>query len=315
MRIAFVGKGGSGKTTLAALFSQFLAEENVKNILSIDADINVHLPELLFGEEFPKNKFLSKSTNDIKKYLLGKNRLSNLETFRKTTPPNSNSKLINIDDSTNQIFKKFSIKKDALRVMAVGTYESDGIGASCYHNNLSILENLLTHLIDRNGILVADMMAGTDAFASSLHAQFDVIILVVESTRRSIEVFNQYIGLSKSAGVDKNLFVLGNKIFSKEDKDFLVKSIPKEKLIGFISNSNYIREHDKNGGVIKINKLEPTNHKVLSNIFKILVNNVDDPNQRLDKIKKLHKKYISQSFIKERFGDLSSQIDQNFKFS
>jgi CO dehydrogenase maturation factor len=42
MRIAFVGKGGSGKTTLSALFAQWLSREGVP-VLAIDADINQHL--------------------------------------------------------------------------------------------------------------------------------------------------------------------------------------------------------------------------------------------------------------------------------
>ena len=39
MRIAFVGKGGSGKTTAAALFSRHLATGGAP-VLAVDADIN-----------------------------------------------------------------------------------------------------------------------------------------------------------------------------------------------------------------------------------------------------------------------------------
>ena len=46
MRIAFVGKGGSGKTTSAAVFSRYLAELG-KPVLAIDADINQHLGHAL----------------------------------------------------------------------------------------------------------------------------------------------------------------------------------------------------------------------------------------------------------------------------
>ena len=42
MKVAFVGKGGSGKTTLAALFSRHAAEQG-RHVLAIDADINQHL--------------------------------------------------------------------------------------------------------------------------------------------------------------------------------------------------------------------------------------------------------------------------------
>src|SRR5438128_1476541 len=51
MRIAFVGKGGSGKTTSAAMFSRYLAAQNLP-VLAIDADINQHLAQAL-GHDGP----------------------------------------------------------------------------------------------------------------------------------------------------------------------------------------------------------------------------------------------------------------------
>jgi CO dehydrogenase maturation factor len=48
MKIAFVGKGGAGKTTLAALFSRHLAAAG-RAVLAIDADINQNLAAALVG--------------------------------------------------------------------------------------------------------------------------------------------------------------------------------------------------------------------------------------------------------------------------
>ena len=311
MRIAFVGKGGSGKTTMAAFFSQFLGNR----VLSVDADINVHLSELLLGRNFPKDKFLSSvgSSSKIKKYLLGMNTMENLEEFRKTTPPNFNSNLVYVDPE-NPLVKEFAVDNENVSVMAVGTYESEGIGVSCYHNNLAILENLLTHLIDRENVVIVDMAAGVDAFASSLHIQFDIIVLVVEPTRKSLEVFRHYEELAKSAGINEDIFVVGNKISSKADEDFLVENIPLDKLLGFVSDSDYVKEHDKAGGVIDFNKLDSGDREILTRIFETLNGKVKEPNERLKKIHALHEKYVSQPFIKERFGDLTKQIDPDFKY-
>ncbi len=46
MRVAFVGKGGSGKTTLSALFARHVNRSGAP-VLAIDGDINQHLAEAL----------------------------------------------------------------------------------------------------------------------------------------------------------------------------------------------------------------------------------------------------------------------------
>jgi CO dehydrogenase maturation factor len=46
MKIAFAGKGGSGKTTLSALFVRHLTARGLP-VVAIDADINQHLAEAL----------------------------------------------------------------------------------------------------------------------------------------------------------------------------------------------------------------------------------------------------------------------------
>ena len=51
MRIAFVGKGGSGKTTTAAAFGRYLAARG-RPVVAVNADINQHLAVAL-GHDGP----------------------------------------------------------------------------------------------------------------------------------------------------------------------------------------------------------------------------------------------------------------------
>ncbi len=91
MRIAFVGKGGSGKSTLSASFASFLITQTNKPVLVFDADLNIHAPELLGFSSIPFDKHLSnpKASENIKKWLIGDNDIANLGAFRKSTPPNT----------------------------------------------------------------------------------------------------------------------------------------------------------------------------------------------------------------------------------
>jgi len=315
MRIAFVGKGGAGKTTLAVLFAQFAAEQG-DQVLLMDADMNLHAAELC-DLAVPRERWLSepKIRSFILKHLRGTNqRISSDDAFRKSTPPGRGSRLVFLDDPADPLLARCTVGDNALRAAAVGTYREDEIGASCYHNHLSILEQLLTHLFDGKGLVVADMVAGVDAFASTLHAQFDLLVLVVEPTIRGVEVYRQYAKLAEAAGCLDAIRVVGNKVRSPEDENFLGQHIPAEHLFGYVPESDYLRSRDQQGGALQVSVLESPGRSVLNRLWQELKAIPYEPQKRLEKIWSLHERYVAQGFIRERFGDLTSQIDPTFQY-
>lgn len=314
MRIAFVGKGGAGKTTVAALFGQY-AKTRHKHVLAIDADLNIHLPRAL-GMQIPApDLHLSypAAGEVIKKILKGSStRIQTVAHFKKSTPPSHGSRLILLDDVHDPILSEHSTQYDDMRLMVVGTYTEEDIGASCYHNDLAILENVLTHLVDDQGVVIADMVAGTDAFASTLHAQFDLTVIVVEPTWRGIEVYKDYTKLCQQAGCDDALKVVGNKIKTVEDRARIEAYIPKEKILGYIGQSSYLEVQEKTEGRIQVQEIEPENTQAVIAAYEALQAIPYEPQKRLQKIWGLHRLYVAQSSIKDRFGDLTSQIDESF---
>src|SRR4051812_7030725 len=113
--------------------------------------------------------------------------------------------------------------------MHVGTYEPEDIGGGCYHGHLAILENLLSHLAPGPGDwVVCDMVAGTDAFANSLHAQFDAIVVVVEPTPESVTVARRYRELATAAGIADLVGFVGNKVADDTDLAYLRRELDAE---------------------------------------------------------------------------------------
>ena len=316
MRIAFVGKGGSGKSTLCASFASYVSSQTTKPVVVFDADLNIHAPELLGFITIPFDKHISAPgpSDEIKKWLIGNNNIKNPGAFRKSTPPTRKSNLVRLESIQNTPLGAYGLHKCNLSVFAVGTYQEEDIGASCYHNNLAILESILSHTDDSHGYVVTDMVAGVDSFAGTLHAQFDLTCLIVEPTMRSIEVYTKYIDLGSEAGVAESVRAIGNKIRNQKDIDFIKNHIPSEKIIGFFTDDEHIRDIDQNSALLSVDKLNPDNQNLLKTILELVDSLPDNRNARLKKIWGLHTKYVSQGFIKERFGDLTEQIDTEFIF-
>lgn len=317
MRIAFVGKGGAGKTTLSALFSDYVSKVCDTNIFLVDADMNMHVGGLLGFPDFDKEKHLSQKevTEEIKKHVWAQNkRVGSSRHIKKTLPPTENSGFFDLSDKDNLIFKNFCQNKDSVFLSVVGSYEKEGIGKSCYHNNLAILEILLSHSVDKDEIIITDMVAGIDAFAGSLHAHFDALVLSVEPTARSVAVYRQYEELAQAAGVIDHLFVIGNKISDASDEEYISEHIPKDKLLGFLYIDDHLRNVDRGSEFISYEKLDSRNKEVFAVILKKLQESQTTFNKRLERIVKLHKEYSGQEHIQNSLGDLSSQVQEDFDF-
>jgi CO dehydrogenase maturation factor len=93
VKIAFVGKGGSGKTTLASLLVSHLASTG-RPLLAVDADINQHLAAALGASEVEAASWptLGSRLPFIKDYLRGTNpRIGSADEMIKTAPPGRGS--------------------------------------------------------------------------------------------------------------------------------------------------------------------------------------------------------------------------------
>ncbi len=244
MKIAFVGKGGSGKTTLASLFTAYLAGAG-KPVLAIDADINQHLAVALGASEEEAIAWptLGDNMGLIKDYLRGDNpRIADAASMIKTTPPGRGSRLVRPFED-NPIFHACFRKFGGVRLGVTGQFDEDDLGVACYHSKIGAAELLLNHMIDDDGeYVVMDMTAGADAFASGLFTRFDVTFLVCEPTVRSVGVYRQYADYARDFGV--RLVVVGNKVTEDEDIEFLRDEVG-DALLGWMENSRHVRAAER----------------------------------------------------------------------
>jgi CO dehydrogenase maturation factor len=232
MRVAFTGKGGSGKTTISSLFALRAARDSYA-VLALDADINQHLSGSLGLTS--KLKSMGEHVDDIKQYLQGSTDI------HKTTPPRRDSQLVQMKDN-DWFIRTFTQQSHGVHIAGAGDIPEGNVGVKCYHGLNGAVELVLGHMIDRpDDIVVVDMTAGADAFSSSLFTKVDALVLVVEPTLKSLAVYDQFKPHAKEHGIP--LFIIGNKIESLADREFIESRVGAVTV--YMPVSSYVKRRER----------------------------------------------------------------------
>jgi CO dehydrogenase maturation factor len=310
VKIAFVGKGGSGKTTLSALFARYLAATGAP-VVAVDADINQHLAVALgLGDaEAAAIPALGAQLPEIKEYLRGHNpRIADAASMVKTTPPGNGSRLLR-PHGADPFHQDWSVDADGVRLLATGPFTEDDLGVSCYHAKTGAVELYLNHLVDaENEYVVVDMTAGADCFASGLFTRFDMTFLVAEPTLRGVSVYRQY--RDYADGFDVAIGVIGNKVTGPEDEAFLREHVGADLLTCF-NTSAYVRAAEQ-GRIAGLDRLEPANRESLRLLRDVVDACSKDWSTFQAQAADFHRRNARAWANKATGQDLTDQIDPDF---
>lgn len=160
--IAISGKGGTGKTTLAALIIRLLNEKKLKPILAVDADPNVNLNELLGVK-------LKGTIGAIRE---------EMKTLSNRIP----------GGMTKQQFLEYKIQSCLVEnpgfdLVTMGRPE--GPGCYCYANNL--LRDILGKLNTQYQFIIIDNEAGMEHLSRRTTQAIDFLLIISDPTVRGIQ--------------------------------------------------------------------------------------------------------------------------------
>lgn len=179
MKIAFAGKGGVGKTTIAAWMADYLARSG-HNVWLIDADtaLSLGVASGLAPEATPVPLVQRK---DLLEQYIGSGVLelnpdvSGLPEELAVTLPESKAPLA---EGATQRGKK--------QLLVMGTVAAAGGGCACEAN--ALLKALLAHLVyNYNDYVIVDLEAGVEHLGRGTVAHVDYLVIVSEPSLRSFE--------------------------------------------------------------------------------------------------------------------------------
>ncbi len=229
MKLAISGKGGVGKTTLAAMIIRHLAQKGY-TVLAVDADPDANLGQALGMDDWEKIVPIS--------------RMRDLIAERTESKPGAYGTFFKLNPKVDDLPEELSLVKDGVRLMVLGGVEKGGGGCICPESTM--LKALVTHLLlHRREHLVLDMEAGVEHLGRGTAKAVDRLVVVVEPGRRSLDTARHIRRLAADLGLNK-LALVGNKIRGLKDEEFLSQHLSDFEFLGFLPFDEEIIEADLN---------------------------------------------------------------------
>lgn len=228
VKIAVTGKGGVGKTTVAALLAYAYTEAGCR-VLAVDADPDANLASTL---RFSNAELITPLS-----------RLDDLIEERTGSRPGTYGSLFKINPSVSDLPEKLWVEEQGIRLMVMGGVKKGGGGCVCPES--VFLKSLIQHLIlYRNDAVIIDMEAGVEHLGRATAAAVQACIVVVEPGRRSIETARRIRGLARDIGIS-HVPIVGNRVRNEREQELIQAELGDFPILGFLPYDEKVIEADQ----------------------------------------------------------------------
>jgi CO dehydrogenase maturation factor len=232
MKIAISGKGGVGKSTLAAALALLMAQQGQK-VLAVDADPDANLAAALGIPEEKQQGIIPISQH---KALIEERTGAKVKQY---------GQIFKLNPKVSDIADNYAFVHKGVALLVLGSVEQGGSGCACPENVL--IRALVTDMIlYKDEALVMDMEAGIEHLGRATTRGVDSMIVVIEPGQRSIDSARRVIRMSHEIGL-KDIRFVANKVNNPPDEQFIRAALPEHELLGIIPYSEEIRQNDRDG--------------------------------------------------------------------
>jgi len=230
LKLAISGKGGVGKTTLAAVLARLFARDG-RRVFAVDADPDTNLA-LMMG--YPEPQAVPS--------LAG---MQDLIEERTGAKAGSYGVFVKLNPKVDDLPEKISVDVDGVRLAVMGVVATGGTGCACPENVL--LKNFIDHLfLERDDVVIMDMEAGVEHLGRATARAVDAFLVVVEPSRKSVETAVKVKKLASDIGV-RTVLAVGNKVSSDDERDFLASALAGIPITGMLPADVAVKRCDARG--------------------------------------------------------------------
>lgn len=223
LKLAISGKGGVGKTTIAAILI-YLFSTTCKTVYAIDGDPDACLANAL--------------GIDAKKASLIKPVVEMRDKIREITGEGA---LYKLNPSLKGKLDEYCYHLGNINFMRMGNVKKGGSECYCRENTfLSVLMSCL--LLDQDEMVVMDMGAGIEHLSRGTARGVDMMLVVVEPSVNSVNTARNVKEMAKDLGIDK-VKIIANKIRKKEEENFIRDNFLEENILGFLPFDDKVWEN------------------------------------------------------------------------